>query len=106
MLIQRIRVENDYGNNECVGYMVANPMDSNKDFVTIGISLCHRSDRHNKKQGRELAIMRTNNYTIPYKIKSTKYFYNDIYNCILNFLGRCSAFYKDKNVILPKIKFI
>lgn len=92
-----------------VGVMVAikRPYNSlsgfiNTNLVTIGISVCHKSDVWDKEIGRSKAFHRTDllinrqRYQLPISHK------REIYN----FYERCIRYFKNDLIILPNIEWI
>jgi len=86
-----------------VGYLIADTLLDNPDFVSIGISICHPTDKFDREVGELLAYQRINKYDTNIVIKD-KYRYYEIQ--FDHFLSRCRRYFKDKNVIVPKIFFI
>ena len=104
-------------NRKPIGCMVARlvPVSPNPDspyMVAIGVSLCNTEyDKFNKRIAEQMAIMRATLYYNSYKLKDkclgareNKFHY--LHNEINEFIEKCSRYYKDKNIILPKIIFV
>ena len=94
-----------------MGVMVATVDEENPMYVHIGISLCHEHDKFDKTIGYNLAKNRIKNPNNWYKIKT--YSYKHRYNptgyitgtneVIDSFIDRCSAYFKNKMIVIPKI---
>jgi hypothetical protein len=86
-----------------IGYMICMPI-PNTTAIGIGISICHRLDRFNKRIGRDFAMQRINRYDIPIYIKEREdNFYDSIEDQISYFAQRCNRFYSEQQLILPKV---
>ena len=100
-------------NYKPVGCLVAKlvAVSNHKDspfFVAIGLSLCNTEhDSFNKKIGRELAIARAEEYWKEYKFVNRQISeWQDVDTELSNFIQSCIMYYKNKNIIFPKIVFI
>lgn len=106
MIKQRIKGKD----NETIGYMVADVVGNSlpfNNFISIGISLCHKKDKFNKGIGEVIAIKRMCEYEKTYKFRDTNTPYRSNMGDQLNsFVFRCNRYYKDKCVILPKVEFV
>ena len=96
-----------------VGCLVAKlvAVSNHKDspfFVAIGLSLCNTEhDSFNKKIGRELAIARAEEYWKEHKFVNRQISeWQDVDTELYNFIQSCIMYYKNKNIIFPKIVFI
>lgn len=97
-----------------IGVMIATVNEENPIYVHIGVSLCHEHDKFNKIVGYNLTKNRIKNPNSWHKIKKFKYKYSnniedwdmDINKIINYFINRCSAYFKNKMIVLPKIKYI
>ena len=100
-----------------MGVMVATVNEENPMYVHIGVSLCHEHDKFDKTIGYNLAKDRVKNPNNWYKIKSSygHHTYDVSCNCsycvetsdlINRFIDRCSAYFKNKMIVLPKIEYI
>ena len=100
--------------NNPMGVMIATVDEENPMYVHIGVSLCHAHDKFDKIVGYNLAKNRTKNPNSWYKIKKfylmhyvNKYDCNKSTNDIIHrFINRCSAYFKNKMIVLPKIEYI
>ena len=96
-------------NYKPVGCLVAKlvAVSNHKDspfFVAIGLSLCNTEhDSFNKKIGRELAIARAEEYWKEHKFVNRQI---DVDTELFNFIQSCIRYYRNKNIIFPKIVFI
>jgi hypothetical protein len=139
MLKQRLRLYNDRNELEIVGVMIAditplshvgiqiNPegIIQFSEFVSIGISMCHKNDRYNKKYGENIAFERHYNFRqtqvlkerwsvwnvdrVNKKFEAFRYYddrHDNIKKQIEWFLERCQRYYKDKSIIMPRIRWI
>ena len=100
-------------NYKPVGCLVAKlvAVSNHKDspfFVAIGLSLCNTEhDSFNKKIGRELAIARAEEYWKEYKFVNRQISeWQDVDTELFNFIQSCIRYYRNKNIIFPKIVFI
>ena len=100
-------------NYKPVGCLVAKlvAVSNHKDspfFVAIGLSLCNTEhDSFNKKIGRELAIARAEEYWKEYKFVNRQISeWQDVDTELFNFIQSCIKYYRNKNIIFPKIVFI
>ena len=100
-------------NYKPVGCLVAKlvAVSNHKDspfFVAIGLSLCNTEhDSFNKKIGRELAIARAEEYWKEHKFVNRQISeWQDVDTELYNFIQSCIRYYKNKNIIFPKIVFI
>ena len=100
-------------NYKPVGCLVAKlvAVSNHKDspfFVAIGLSLCNTEhDSFNKKIGRELAIARAEEYWKEHKFVNRQISeWQDVDTELYNFIQSCIMYYKNKNIIFPKIVFI
>lgn len=100
-------------NYKPVGCLVAKlvAVSNHKDspfFVAIGLSLCNTEhDSFNKKIGRELAIARAKEYWKEYKFVNRQISeWQDVDTELFNFIQSCIRYYRNKNIIFPKIVFI
>ena len=96
-----------------VGCLVAKlvAVSNHKDspfFVAIGLSLCNTEhDSFNKKIGRELAIARAEEYWKEHKFVNRQISeWQDVDTELYNFIQSCIMYYKNKNIIFPKIVLI
>lgn len=100
-------------NYKPVGCLVAKlvAVSNHKDspfFVAIGLSLCNTEhDSFNKKIGRELAITRAEEYWKEHKFVNRQISeWQDVDTELYNFIQSCIKYYRNKNIIFPKIIFI
>lgn len=100
-------------NYKPVGCLVAKlvAVSNHKDspfFVAIGLSLCNTEhDSFNKKIGRELAIARAEEYWKEHKFVNRQISeWQDVDTELFNFIQSCIRYYRNKNIIFPKIVFI
>ena len=100
-------------NYKPVGCLVAKlvAVSNHKDspfFVAIGLSLCNTEhDSFNKKIGRELAIARAEEYWKEHKFVNRRISeWQDVDTELFNFIQSCKRYYRNKNIIFPKIVFI
>ena len=100
-------------NYKPVGCLVAKlvAVSNHKDspfFVAIGLSLCNTEhDSFNKKIGRELAIARAEEYWKEYKFVNRQISeWQDVDTELFNFIQNCIRYYRNKNIIFPKIVYI
>ena len=100
-------------NYKPVGCLVAKlvAVSNHKDspfFVAIGLSLCNTEhDSFNKKIGRELAIARAEEYWEEHKFVNRQISeWQDVDTELFNFIQSCIRYYRNKNIIFPKIVFI
>ena len=100
-------------NYKPVGCLVAKlvAVSNHKDspfFVAIGLSLCNTEhDSFNKKIGRELAIARAEEYWKEHKFVNRQISeWQDVDTELYNFIQSCIRYYRNKNIIFPKIVFI
>ena len=100
-------------NYKPVGCLVAKlvAVSNHKDspfFVAIGLSLCNTEhDSFNKKIGRELAIARAEEYWKEHKFVNRQISeWQDVDTELFNFIQSCIRYYRNKNIIFPKIIFI
>ena len=97
--------------NRPMGVMIATVDEENPMYVHIGISLCHEHDKFDKTVGYNLAKNRIKNPNNWYKLKIYNYKHIDnIEKCYIStseiidkFVDRCSAYFKNKMIVLPKI---
>ncbi len=105
-------IEEGYGTQKrVIGCMLAVPLalcnSSPYDVVSIGVSLCNTDhDVYDDKIGKELATGMLWNpfekYTFPNKMLSHNKFLKDE---VTAFMNRCKAYYKDKIIVSPRIRF-
>ena len=100
-------------NYKPIGCLVAKLVSVSKDkdtpfFVAIGLSMCNTEhDSFNKKIGRELAIARAEEYWKEHKFVNRQISeWQDVDTELYNFIQSCIMYYKNKNIIFPKIVFI
>ena len=77
--------------------------------VSIGLSICHETDKFDKVKGRKMAEERVQFYRVPYQLKNR-------YNCrmidetvwvqFIQFVDRCNRYYRNSMVILPKVRLV
>ena len=106
ILIQKV-IEKSYLNDfkRPIGYFIA-VKTANEDKVTVGISLCNDIDKVNKEIGRKLAYLRAKEYPKNYKLKNRFLGYKGSLNKeLMNFLIRCTKYFKNKEIIVPNIDF-
>ena len=82
-------------------------------MVAIGVSFCNtRHDKFDKRIAEDIAIGRAMNHHKEYKLKDKQLYYDDSRGIVYlkdeveRFILRCMRYYKDKNIILPKIIFV
>lgn len=94
-----------------MGVMVATVNEENPMYVHIGVSLCHEHDKFDKTVGYNLAKNRAKNPNNWYKLKMYDYkhinniekYYMNTNEVLIKFVNRCSVYFKNKMIILPKI---
>lgn len=105
MIKQRIKIWDDKDNDITVGYMIADVININ--YVAIGVSVCHSSDKFDREIGELLAYHRIYTPYKQYKIKNyNKQYGMRVQTQVQQFIERCSRYYKDKAIILPRIEYI
>lgn len=100
--------------NQPMGVMIAIVDEENPMYVHIGVSLCHEHDKFDKTVGYNLAKNRTKNPNNWYKIKKFEYKHKnniegwniDTNEIIDYFINRCSIYFKNKMIVIPKIEYI
>ena len=105
-------IRDPFGNP--MGLMLATINEDYPMFVNIGVSMCHKNDKFDKKIAYDIANKRAKNPNVKYKIKLYTYkhmtrnrpYMRNTDDCIEEFIGRCSRYFKNKMIILPKIEFI
>ena len=100
-------------NYKPIGCLVAKLVSVSKDkdtpfFVAIGLSMCNTEhDSFNKKTGRELAIARAEEYWKEHKFVNRQISeWQDVDTELFNFIQSCIRYYRNKNIIFPKIVYI
>ena len=93
-------------NYKPIGCLVAKPI--SETFIAIGLSMCNtKHDTFNKKIGKELATSRAEKYQKEYKVMNHYIDYGiTVLDELRCFIQSCGKYYKNKNIILPKIIFI
>lgn len=100
--------------NQPMGVMIATVNEENPMYVHIGVSLCHAHDKFDKTIGYNLAKNRIKNPNSRYRIKKFEYKHKnkikewdmDTDEVIDYFINRCSTYFKNKMIVLPKIEYI
>ena len=101
--------------NNPMGVMIATVHEENPVYVHIGVSICHAHDKFDKTFGYNLAKNRIKNPNSWYKIKKFKHKHSnnnidewdmDINEIVNYFINRCSVYFKNKMIVLPKIEYI
>lgn len=113
MIKQRIRIQDEKGSMVTIGYLMADYLPTDETIVSIGISVCHKTDEFDREKGETLAFERLLRPLETTRIRELDcdcgcgHRRRDEYsirNQLDNFIDRCFNYYKDRNVILPKIK--